>query len=275
MQNILVPYDYSENAGEAVKYAIQVSEKYNTKVHILYVFDAPPMVRLVSEQAATELAKDINPQKLQKHIEENILTTNLFKNIEYSVKFGNPSSMIVETCKELSPILVVMGMKGNSSWTYLTFGSVTMRMIDTLNIPVLVIPPGVEYNDIKRIGFGTDFNIEDFFVINNLINFATVMKAKLYCFHVKASDTGWHSPTIRYMKDKYKDSIDSGVLQIDMINNLSVSEGIAKYIDENKIDMMAILKEKHTIISRIFDKSYTKSLTLSSNIPVMIFREED
>lgn len=275
MQNILVPYDYSENAGEAVKYAIQVSEKYNTKVHVLYVFDAPPMVRLVSEQAATELARDINPEKLKAHIEENVLNTNLFKNVEYHVKFGSPSSTIVDYCKELGPILLVMGMRGNSSWTYLTFGSVTMRIIDSVDIPVLVIPPGVEYNDIKRIGFGTDFNIEDFFVINNLINFATILKAKLYCFHVKAADTGWHSPTIRYMKDKYKDSIDNGIMQIDLINNQSVSAGIDKYIQDNKIDLLAILKEKHTVISRIFDKSYTKSLTISSNIPVMIFREED
>ena len=66
MQYILVPYDYSENAGEAVKFAIQISEKYNTGVYIHYVFDAPPMVRLVSEQAATELARDVNPVSLQK-----------------------------------------------------------------------------------------------------------------------------------------------------------------------------------------------------------------
>ena len=140
-ENILVPYDISKCSNHAFKVALNMAEKYDSKLNILtcikrddwhhYYFDS---------RANTELLK-----KQRKAIEKDISKledTAKKKNIKITTSVINTDSVvnqIVSFAKSRKIDLVVMGSHGRSGFDKLVLGSVTNGVAQKVNCPVLII----------------------------------------------------------------------------------------------------------------------------------------
>jgi nucleotide-binding universal stress UspA family protein len=139
---ILVPTDGSEESQKALQMAISLAKKYESKVIVLYVVslnthefaDLPTISVELSQQWVGEL-KNIGIQVI-----DNIKQTVSFDGVEYStlLELGNPAVEICKVAKNENIDLIVMGSRGLGSFGKIIIGSVSNKVLQLAECPVLI-----------------------------------------------------------------------------------------------------------------------------------------
>ncbi len=133
-QDILLPTDGSEEAEAAVKQAKKLAEKFNSKVHIMYVVDITQGVGDPAFQSRLGEMKEFGQNTVEEVAEklEDI-------SVETTVETGIPHQEIVEYVENEDIDLVVMGSHGRSGLNRFLLGSVTEKVLRTTSQPVLTV----------------------------------------------------------------------------------------------------------------------------------------
>ena len=130
-KNILYPIDLdSDNVSSLIK-ALEFAQMFNAQVHILYINDSQAGYRHPTdrEDAVAIKVREIAPAELLKQAK-----------ITYAVSKGNLDSEIVKYSQENNIDLIITGHKHRNKLYYALFSSPDENIIDTINLPVLVIP---------------------------------------------------------------------------------------------------------------------------------------
>jgi nucleotide-binding universal stress UspA family protein len=130
-KNILYPIDLdSDNVSSLIK-ALEFAQMFNAQVHILYINDSQAGYRHPTdrEEAVAIKVREIAPAELLKQAK-----------ITYAVSKGNLDSEIVKYSEENNIDLIITGHKHRNKLYYALFSSPDENIIDTINLPVLVIP---------------------------------------------------------------------------------------------------------------------------------------
>ena len=137
IKSILVPIDGSDHAEKALDYALNMAEIHDAKVEILTVVDEVKM--------APDWARDYS-EKLREQGEE-VLTSTFSKavkqkpNLKISKRLaeGYASEEIVKCAEKGHHDLIVMGSWGMGIVRGLFLGSVSSRVVNQAEIPVLIV----------------------------------------------------------------------------------------------------------------------------------------
>ncbi len=70
--------------------------------------------------------------------------------------------------------------------------------------------------------------------------------------------------------EKFASEIPSN---INIVTESDVINGLSRYIETEKPDMLAMLSRKHTLFERLFTQSLTNKLSFRSEIPLLIMDE--
>lgn len=136
---ILVPTDFSENAGQALDYACELAVKVGAKVHVVHAVTSPPSALQValSEEMIEGFLKE-HREELEKLVEGRRASTGA--NIGgYSVEVGDPRDLIVNTAKEIGAEMIIMGTQGRRGLARMVMGSVAEDVIRHSPCPVLAV----------------------------------------------------------------------------------------------------------------------------------------
>jgi nucleotide-binding universal stress UspA family protein len=150
---ILLPIDGSEHSKLAAKHAINITDKNNGEITVLFVIEpnypSLPVLPIATlptpdENYYEELREEGNRiiKEFEVEIEKNQLGGKC-QNINFNtmIREGKAYIEILETMKDDDFDLVVMGASGrHSTIDRITLGSVTERVIRETKIPVMVIP---------------------------------------------------------------------------------------------------------------------------------------
>ena len=145
---ILVPIDGSEPSFHAARVAINIANKFNSEIIVLYVVVSP------SKSEYANLTGLVTPKQIDRIIENaKNESKNWFKKIEDKVKEENPNikiSMkviltgvavygeIIQYAQQESIDLIVIGTRGRSGIKKLLLGSTASGVVTYANCPVLV-----------------------------------------------------------------------------------------------------------------------------------------
>lgn len=142
---ILVPYDFTPPAMNAVAHALSLAKVLDTKITLLHIVkkdaEVPEMEQQIKEEA----------QKINETY--NILPNTI-------VREGSIFRTITQVAHELEAVLVVMvthGMKGMQKLT----GSWALKVIVGSKVPFLVVQDPPKSTEIKKIVFPVDFKTEN------------------------------------------------------------------------------------------------------------------
>ena len=135
--NILVPVDGSDPAEKALNYALNLAEKHGAKVEILTVIDevnlAPDWAREYSEKLR-EQGEEVLTNTFSKAVKEK-------PNLEISkcLAEGYASEEILKCAEKGHHDLIIMGSRGMGLVRGLVLGSVSSRVVNQAEIPVLIV----------------------------------------------------------------------------------------------------------------------------------------
>ncbi len=136
--------DFSENADRALDFAVDLAEKLNSSITIIYVLQNKIPFGMSGAEVAVVLGesyfasmKKMSEQKLVS-VANNIKSSRPGLTISSIVKEGNPVNEIIDTAKNFD--IIVIGLKGQSNFRESFTGTISERIVNRAKIPVLVIP---------------------------------------------------------------------------------------------------------------------------------------
>jgi nucleotide-binding universal stress UspA family protein len=149
-QDILVPFDGSANATEALRMAIEMAKAFKEKIVLLNVqpsFETPNIKRFFNQGQIDDYRVQMAGEALQSG--EDVLKQS---GVEFITKtrVGDPREQICReasadsaegaVCKDRGMRLIVMGSRGLNALVGSVLGSVSMGVLHHAPCPVTIVP---------------------------------------------------------------------------------------------------------------------------------------
>ena len=142
-QRFLVPLDFSEDANQALAYAIALASKLGARVTLLHVMQSPPWGG-VDMDVNLPYAYSLFIQNLEAEIAHSMqaclerVTAGGLEG-EMAVVHGVPFQEILDTAKNQQVDLIIMGTHGRTGLQHVLMGSVAEKVVRLAPCPVLVV----------------------------------------------------------------------------------------------------------------------------------------
>lgn len=271
MYSIIIPTDFSDNASKALDYAVNLfgtSSKYT----LVNGYEVPHSganmlisIADILEKDALQLLFDLRDQLISDHPE-------LEGNIDVKAVSGAPNVAIRKLAETQDFDLVVMGTKGASGLKEVFVGSVASNTLNDVKIPVLAIPADAEVLIPKTILFAADDKcLADGKLPAELVELSNSTGAEVLVVNVVSEGDLKYVGNSDGQKNR-PDGIFEGVKHsVHFVESSDVNAGIMKFIEQNKVDMLAMVTRKTDLFSRMFAKSNTKAMAMHTQIPLLAF----
>lgn len=279
MQSILVPTDFSENAAEALRYAVNIARKSGLKICLAHVYEAPHFERYLAEEEVKGMSGEAAGKIFDAFLADHGISNSKAGGeveINYKLVQGGIIPEILRLSESLNPVLVICGAQGSGSkgWKDPWLGGTANKLIRQVPVPVMVVPPQVEFHGIDKIGYATAFRTGDFDIMPNLVSLARLVGATVQVVHIKNESVSVVEPSLNYLRNNYTAQIQEGILQFEVVEDQNIFAGLKRYIKENGISVLAVLKRRQTFLERWFERSDSIDIAFSSGVPTIVFKED-
>ena len=138
MKKVLIAIDNEPSAERVALHGFQMGNQLNAEIAILSVVDTRLMMT-TGNVTAKEMIQAIKNELMKFH---SALTEKFSsdKPVVTFIEQGNPYEVILESAKQWSADLIVMGTHGRTGLTHLLMGSVAEKVIRHSTIQVLIVP---------------------------------------------------------------------------------------------------------------------------------------
>ncbi len=274
MKTIIVPVDFSEAASNAAEFAGQFASFYGATVWLYHAYQIP----IALSEFAYPVVDIAEMQKAAEH-ELEILKENTLSKLSHAINIHIRTEMNVlhlglnNLCDELKPDLVVMGLSGKNALTRLIVGSNTIKAINELNYPLLVIPKMASFIPIKKIGFACDYlTVQKNTPVQLLKKFVADFHAELHVMNIQ--DNGTNPDPLKEKEGFIMNHLLKEVkATFHSIEAGEITEGVNWFIKHSKLDLLVVIPRKHHLLEKLFRRSHTKELIYHTHIPVLCIHE--
>lgn len=139
---ILVPTDFSEASGAALRAAIRLAQAFHAAIEVLHVdlepsLVLPPPADVVVRPGAFGRVLAETAEGLEQVVAE---VRRAGVSCTSSSEVGRSYSTIVERARRSQAGLIVMGTHGRRGFSHALLGSVAEKVVEHAGRPVLVVP---------------------------------------------------------------------------------------------------------------------------------------
>ncbi len=142
-KNILVPVDGSEGSWRALTNAMEIGKKFDSQLTVVNVIQpynnaallAVPLDNATITQGNSELEK-VGDRVLEMAQER---LAGYEGKVEYCMEVGHPSERIIALAKKSDCDTIVIGSRGLSGIAEFFLGSVSSKVAQYANVPVLIV----------------------------------------------------------------------------------------------------------------------------------------
>ena len=148
IKKILVALDGSEAANKALDFALDLAEKYSADILLFtvvqpvtmpfYVFEEVP-TPIVPEHATFSKRLEAYSRDLLSEILKKVKKEKPKLNVSSRLEEGQPADKIVKIAKDEGVDVIVIGSRGLSGVKEWLLGSVSDRVADKADCPVLIV----------------------------------------------------------------------------------------------------------------------------------------
>ncbi|MCR9182302.1 MAG: universal stress protein [Flavobacteriaceae bacterium] len=274
MKRIILPSDFSENAYNAISYALQLfkDEKctfylLNTYTPVLY--DSEYMYH--NPTVSLDEIYSSNSKKGLKRLEKRI--NKEFNNPKHRFEKLSVFNFLIDEInfqiEEKNIDLVVMGTKGATGAQEILFGTQTIHTIKKSKCPVLAIPSDYEFKSLKNILLPSDLSIG--FRENQLEilkNIATKNKANIHILHVMQD-----AELSKIQKDgkaTLTNYFKNNSIKFHFLGDRDIQEAINEFQKDHKVDMLSMINNKHSFFENLFFKPVVHKIGFHVKVPFLV-----
>jgi nucleotide-binding universal stress UspA family protein len=271
MKRIIAPVDFSTTAENAAVFAGNLASFYGAELWLYHAYSLPiqtgyPLVTPDEMQEAADGEMDDFRQKISASMRVAI-------NIHTVAEAAMLNEGLAALAETIKADLVVMGIAGKGKLARLVVGSNTIRVMQQLPYPLLVVPPQAVFIPIRKIGFACDFEkVAATTPIGPLKKLIADFNADLFVLNVVPQ--GENVPDDKQIERMYiGEALKDFQANFQMIMSDDVTEGINWFAENNQLDWIVVIPKKHKAMEKLFGRSHTKHLLYHTHVPVLCLHE--
>lgn len=277
MRKILIPTDFSENALNAIKYALELFKYERSEFIIMHAFaDEVYEHSIEMPRALFELYKEKiweqSDKKLQKLIAEMLtISPNPKHEYDYISVFGSLVDEANTIVDKENIDVIVMGTKGKSDDKHVLFGSNTLQVIKYVKCPVLAIPS--MYHDVhpQNILFTTTYQLP--YKRRELKLLSTI--AKRFVATIKVLQISKFKELSHRQQDN-QNIIKCGIKEnkTEFLNQAGedITDIISDFIQKNNIDMLVMVNTRRSYFENVLNTSTIEKIGWQIQIPFLVLQ---
>lgn len=270
MAHILLPTDFSSNALNAARYAVQLLGTEGNTFTVLNSYMMPRGAASTMWSIDDLLAKE-SREGLDAFVARMKEEPELAKAELVSVSEHGDLPNVVERFAEdqTPPDLVVMGTQGASGLKEVLMGSNTADVIRNGAIPVLAVPQDARYSPPKRIVLADDGGPVDKQAIRMLVEIARWSHAEVMIVRVTDPERTLEEPT-----DSAYDTLLGAIPRSHhFIRGENVNKALNDLADQSDADMVVVLHRKRGLFEQLFHRSTATKLAMHTHIPMLVLQQ--
>jgi len=272
-KKILIPTDFSQNAGDALAYALAFLGNEKARLHIIHVVNTNVIVGDAPAAAADMIKMQMDHATESMKALEAFGNTSNNKHITVStgVHAGPTSPIIKREAEKIDADLIIMGTRGDQhnkmdKW----LGSVSSNVIEEAPCPIILVPHDYKFKPIDNVIFCTSINHNDPYELWRGIQRIHPNTAVVRALHVTTDDKDEVAKRVDDFAQYLVTASPKIDIVFDIINGENVEASIEDYAEKYDAEMIIMHREKRNFWNRIFTKSHTKKMTSIIKLPLLI-----
>ncbi|CAH8282381.1 nucleotide-binding universal stress UspA family protein [Mariniflexile fucanivorans] len=278
MKTIIYATDCSTNASSSLCYAYRFSSMMKADLHVIHVYDMPP-INLSTIHPKETLSKRIHDE--QKDMVTKYCTTHLKNEFRkkpitiHAVENDSITNGIIKLSKKLSPDLVVLGMKDPESTRGYFSGNIANALLDRVEVPILIVPNSFGCNSLSTIVYATAFEQEDILSIKKLVEIAKPFSALIEVIHVYENDEDSIKKSMEIFKNLILKQVSYPEITFRTIASGKIKSGLLAFLKKENANMLVMLERTNkNSFNGLFHKDLVKELEAVVTIPVLAFNKQ-
>jgi len=274
IKEILFPTDFSAASAEALPYAVNIAQQYDSRIHLVHVL--MPVEWQVTPGVEPIGTFELGLQNAKDHMARFIKSAR-FNGIQYDSAIRNGIE-IGETICELVDSrdidLVVVGTSGREGLQRFFAGSVAEEVFRSVSCPVLVVGPRAACRvprKLQRLLFATDLTKDSLAALPFVMGFADDHHARLIVAHVppyKHAEYGVTEATRKLMSDLIP-AHDNVEYEVPFGEP---AEAILKVAEDRQCEMIMLGAHHARPISTHLPANFAHTVVDQAYCPVLIVR---
>lgn len=274
-KKILVPTDFSENALSAVKYACKLAIKNNYHIYLLHCYTSKSVG--LDDHTDENITPDstLKADLLMNYLKDSIQQEFPTLTVETQCTRGILTDVVLQTIKDSSYSLIVMGTTGAGENKSVTWGSNTSQISSKATIPVLAIPAGYTAFALDKVALLSNFKAEELETLKEYVLKVNPI-AHLDLIHVYKNERA---------KGDIEEQLQAWATNVSYLNGVesvntiaqpilsdnkaldTIPEVINHIIEYNEYDIILITKTRKSFFNRLFQTSISKEVALHLRKP--------
>ncbi|WP_299323690.1 universal stress protein [uncultured Maribacter sp.] len=277
MKNILIPTDFSSNADHAIAYALNIFKCERTNFYFIHayadeVYGPYHKVDKDTFDKQKNSIADESENKLQKLVADTQTKThNPLHKYEAISSFESLVDAINDFADSNNIDLIIMGTKGKTASSKITFGSNTVQVFKYVKCPVLAVPDQYDYSQPKKILFPSNYMLPYKRRELKLLDImAGEFKAEVLSLYI----SDFEDLSLRQLDNKkfLEESLPNARLSFVRTGVHNRANAITEYIKENDIDLLVMVNSRHSFLEDLLYQSTIDEIGLSPTIPFLVLQ---
>jgi len=285
VKKILVPTDFSEQAGYALDFAYQIALKSTAEIILVNVIDYPGLSSVWSGGMNVIGGAEPPLDNLDESFINNLLDRSkdelksMVKKLNHGnvkisqlVEVGNPYFVIVEKIAQEDINLVIMGTKGATGLEEVLIGSNTERVVRHAKCPVITLKKKRDFTKIHNIAFASNFEGDQAHVVEELFKLQQIFNAKLHLVKINTPNNFESNRTILKGMRDFVDKYEIKNYSLNIYNDYVEEDGIIYFCEDIGADMIALATHGRTGLMHLLSGSIAEDIVNHAKRPVWTCR---
>lgn len=278
LNKILIPTELNELSDIVVDFAINLAKQIHINEIVLLNIIIPAHIQTLTASgdaidANGKLAVQLNDKIMKQHKEliNKQAKRHAVSDVKINpfVRFNTSKSDLNQYMKEFDADLIVSGSRDKFSFLEILFGSSTEKLIRKINNPVIIIKDEPVSSKISEIALAVDIEQEDQDGIEEVIDFAEKLNARLQLVYV-ITDEKHSAPEAIDSLQKIAKTRKIKDYAINVINNHSLEDALQSFVRLQNPDMIALLNQGKGKLHKLIFGSNTEDVLKETEKPVFI-----
>lgn len=280
MKKILLPSDFSENAYNALKYAVQLYMEDVCTFYLLHTY-TPPIYQteyVLESPSQIGLGDVYRTESLEylDRIRERAMKE--FKNPHHNFRTITALNSLIDeindTVKNEMIDLVIMGTQGATGAQEILFGTNTVHVIKKAACPVLAVPSLFKFDAPKEILFPTDYDVRyQKTRLKELMHLVIRYRTKVNVLHVNSSyELEGEQKTNKALLTNIMEKVDYVYHELP---DMDIMTAIIDYQTDHGTDLLVMVRNRHTFIERFFIEPIIQKIGFNVDVPFLVIPPDE
>ena len=273
MKKILVPTDFSDHAGYALKVAAQIARKNGGEIFLLHMLELPHQgsdaVGSGHDLPEIMLFKNAAINKLEDLMDdESLADLKVSEIIQFELAFDG----ILNISKKNNVDLIVMGSHGASGFKEMFIGSNAEKVVRNSDIPVLIIKKEEGEFDVNKFVFASDFSDEIKNPFAKVVDFANKFDTELHLVMINTPSSFKPTHVAESIMNDFISNFNINKLTTHIYNDVNVESGVLNFANHIDADLIGMSTHGRKGLSHFFNGSISEDLVNHAKKPVVTFK---